>query len=131
MSAVELIGFIITMLALVFLFTRQAVEERKRRRNPEGYAKRQEEKAKMIERLLMGGEEEEEEVPMIQKVLNEPHELEEWEEVKAVAPPPIVQKEEEPLKPTQTAVQEMWESLEDKRSIAVFHAIFGPPKGLG
>lgn len=130
MSAVELIGFIITMLALVFLFTRQAVEERKRRRDPEGYAKRMDEKAKMIERLLTGEVDDEEEEPMIKKVLNEPHELEEWEKVKEPTALPVVQKVAEPKQTDQSSALTMWESLEDKRSIAVFHAIFGPPKGL-
>lgn len=52
MSFVEFIGFIISLVAMIFLVTKRFMEERKRRLNPEEYARKEEEQEANLRRFL-------------------------------------------------------------------------------
>ncbi len=129
MSLIELIGFIITMLMLTFLFGRQVREERKRRKDPEGYERAQKEKEKQLEELIYGHTLE----PESEGVIKEEEELEVWEQ------PAYKVEEAEPAKPKITMeakkdhpsrAQMAVQSLGRPANMLVLRTLFGPPKSL-
>ncbi|MCB1111908.1 MAG: hypothetical protein H7A37_03280 [Chlamydiales bacterium] len=52
MNLIEFIGFIVAMVALVWLSTRQQIERRRREKNPELYEKQQQEKDRALKEML-------------------------------------------------------------------------------
>lgn len=52
MGFVEFIGFVISLIAMIFLVTKRFFEERKRRLNPEEYARREQEQEENLRRFL-------------------------------------------------------------------------------
>lgn len=86
MSLVEFIGFLISFLALIFLFLKKKWEERKRDQNPEAYQKERGEREEALKKFLksMGRDMEEMEAK---------EELVEEVEEETLPPLPVVKKE--------------------------------------
>jgi hypothetical protein len=78
MNFVEFLGFIISLGAMIFLFTKRFLEDRKRRLNPEEYARKEKEQEENLRRFYKSisgdfdDEEKEEEDEPVSKTVHQP-----------------------------------------------------------
>lgn len=113
MSLIEFIGFVITFMALSILFGKKAKEEKRRKRDPEGYEREQQAKREALEKMygvILDGPPKrvkEEEEPYEEEVVVPPHPP----SLKAVQAPPQRRKL-------------------NKKQMVILATIFGPPKTL-
>jgi hypothetical protein len=140
MSFIEFLGFIISILAMVFLFVRKTMENRRRRLHPEEFEKEHEEEERAVEELLAS--------------LN--IHLEPQPQHKSPPPPPAklspikmqkIKETTQAVTPSNKFTFQLHEyhSIQKRSSsrgyrlvhqvgspqdIIVFHEILGPPKGL-
>ncbi len=139
MSFVEWVGFVASLIGVVYLFTRDALAKREKAKDPVKYA----EKERRLKEVLrqMGVEVEPEEEQKIEE--EEEEEEDEVEKAEQLSPPP-------PPKPhaatsfpaihvattpgkivlTESRVAKMIAKMPDKRALLISQVLFGPPKSL-
>jgi hypothetical protein len=124
MTLIEWIGFIISLFGLVFLFSRDTMTARQKRKNPELYAEREKKLKQTLRELgITTDDEDEEEQEIVIEAAPPPPQTLVFEAPVKVLPKKIA---ENPLSP----LARMVKGLPDKRFLLVSSLIFGKPKSL-
>ena len=132
MEFIEFLGFIITMIAMVFLLARRAREEKRRRANPEAYEQEESEKEEELRDFLRSLD------PNLELYPPKPP-----PPPPKVAPPPPptpkpVIKSEPVITPSQIEADHAYDItkktrkrlFKDPRSLVIYKEILDKPKGL-
>lgn len=122
MTLIEWIGFFISLMGILFLFSRDTFAARQKRKNPELYAEREKKIKETLRQLGITTEEDEEEQIVVEAAPPRPPPLV-FEAPVKVVPRKMKAK---PLSP----VAKMVKGLPDKRFLLISHILFGKPKSL-
>lgn len=136
MSFIEFIGFIFAMVAMIFLFIRKVMENRRRRLHPEEFAHEQEEQDRAVKELLesLNIHIEEPKKPKqppakVKKLKEQPMQI-------AALPLPVKSfysaepKYHSIQKEVPSRASRLIRQVASPQEFIIYHEILGPPKGL-